>query len=49
MHITSLPQQMGGLVVKELISIFGGFKNQFPHMTWVVANVGMLTKYSLPT
>jgi hypothetical protein len=23
MHITILPQQVGGLVVKELISIFG--------------------------
>jgi len=34
-------------VVKELISSLG-FKDQFPQMTWVVVNVGMLTKYSLP-
>jgi hypothetical protein len=39
MHIIVLPHQ-GGLVVKELIS---------PQMAWVLVNIGMMTKYSLPT
>jgi hypothetical protein len=38
----------GGLVVKKMIFIFG-VQDQSPQMTWVVVNVRMLIKYSLPT
>jgi len=35
----------GGLVVKELNSIFG--PNQISQMTYIVVNIGILTEYSI--
>jgi hypothetical protein len=48
MHIHNLSQQVGGLVVKELISILG-VQRRVPTNDMGVVNVKMLTEYSLPT
>jgi hypothetical protein len=49
MHIVVLPLHVGWLGGKGIDFHLWEFKDQIPQMTWVVTNVGMLIKYSLPT
>ncbi len=49
MHDKFFQQQMEWLGDKGIDLHPWGFKDQSSQMTWVVVNIGMLTKYSLPT